>query len=143
MSPAGLLARSCFARRPFLVFFSGIAHPPVGRHVLFQSSSLHVMPRRKNRMPRRSTPSGNGRSFRLGELRIEPHGRLNRDRSGMSKPPQAISADFAASACSATGRGDARTPARDRSAAIKFHFISGIFSKTSAAISDRERCLRR
>ena len=58
----------------------------------FPTLARHATP--ENRMPRRSTPSGNGRAFRLCELRIEPHGRLNRDRSGMSKPPQAISADL-------------------------------------------------
>ena len=89
-------------------------------------------------------PLRRGREFRLGELRIEPHGRLNRDRSGMSKPSQAISADLRLPLVRQLDRGDARrTPARDRSVAIKYHFVSGIFSKTSAAISDRERCLRR
>ena len=108
----------------------------------FPTLARHATP--ENRMPRRSTPSGNGRAFRLGELRIEPHGRLNRDRSGMSKPPQAINADLRLPLVRQLGGGDARrTPARDRSVAIKFHFVSGIFSKTSAATSDRERCLRR
>ena len=107
----------------------------------FPTLARHATP--ENRMLGRSTPSGNGRAFRLGELRIEPHGRLNRDRSGMSKPPQAINADLRL-LVRQLGGGDARrTPARDRSVAIKFHFVSGIFSKTSAAISDRERCLRR
>jgi hypothetical protein len=108
----------------------------------FPTLARHATP--ENRMPGRSTPSGNGRAFRLGELQIEPHGRLNRDRSGMSKPPQAINADLRLPLVRQLDGGDARrTPARDRSVAIKFHFVSGIFSKTSAAISDRERCLRR
>jgi hypothetical protein len=55
----------------------------------FPTLARHATP--ENRMPERSTPSGNGRAFRLGD---EPHGRLNRDRSGMSKPRQAISADL-------------------------------------------------
>jgi hypothetical protein len=108
----------------------------------FPTLARHATP--ENRMPGRSTPSGNGRAFRLGELRIDPHGRLNRDRTGMSKPRQAINADLRLPLVRQLDGGDARrTPARDRSVAIKSHFASGIFSKTSAAISDRERCLRR
>ena len=85
----------------------------------FPTLARHATP--ENRMPGRSTPSGDGRVFRLCELRIEPHGRSNRDRSGMSKPRQAISADLRLPLVRQLDGGDARrTLARDRSVAIKF-----------------------